>query len=133
MRLVAIHNRALTLQQIQQNFAAGVGEKFFMLFGIEHIVERAAVVHHVRSGAVRQLRLPVHESEVRQPRCRPRGRAAFRCKGMRIGLNGAEPHVGQAYRLLDTDDHGCGLLTGDGRDDLDRRHDHRPRTRTDAG
>ena len=23
-------------------------------------------------------------------------------RGMRIGLNGAEPHVGQAYRLLDT-------------------------------
>ena len=38
IRLVAIHNRALNLQQIQQNFAAGVGEKFFLLFGIEHIV-----------------------------------------------------------------------------------------------
>src|SRR5262249_20864755 len=30
IRLVAIHNRALTLQQIQQNFEAGVGEKFFL-------------------------------------------------------------------------------------------------------
>ena len=38
VRLVAIHNRALTLQQIQQNFEAGVGEKFFMLFGISHLV-----------------------------------------------------------------------------------------------
>ena len=37
MRLVAIHNRALTLPQIQQNFEAGVGEKFFLLFGVEHI------------------------------------------------------------------------------------------------
>ena len=37
LRLVAIHNRALNLQQIQQNFEAGVGEQFFLLFGIEHI------------------------------------------------------------------------------------------------
>ena len=32
IRLVAIHNRALTPAQIQQNFEAGVGEKFFLLF-----------------------------------------------------------------------------------------------------
>ena len=32
--MVAIHNRALTQEQIQQNFDAGVGEKFFMLFSI---------------------------------------------------------------------------------------------------
>ena len=34
LRLVAIHNRALTRQQIVQNFAAGVGEKFFLLFNV---------------------------------------------------------------------------------------------------
>ncbi len=39
VRLVAIHNRALNLEQIQQNFEAGVGEKFFMLFGISHLVD----------------------------------------------------------------------------------------------
>ena len=80
IRLVAIHNRALNLQQIQQNFEAGVGEKFFLLFGVEHIIERAAVLHHVRGRAVRQLRLPVQQSEVHQPRCRPRRRAASRCR-----------------------------------------------------
>src|SRR5690606_2535514 len=39
IRLVAIHNRALTPEQVKQNFEAGVGEKFFLLFGIEHIVD----------------------------------------------------------------------------------------------
>ena len=34
LRLVAIHNRALTPPQIQQNFDAGVGEKYFMLFSV---------------------------------------------------------------------------------------------------
>jgi len=34
IKFVAIHNRALTLAQIQQNFAAGVGQRYFMLFGV---------------------------------------------------------------------------------------------------
>ncbi len=37
-RMVAIHNRALTQEQIIQNFDVGVGEKFFMLFSISHLV-----------------------------------------------------------------------------------------------
>ena len=39
LRLVAIHNRALTPTQIQQNFEAGVGEKYFMLFNVSHLVD----------------------------------------------------------------------------------------------
>ena len=38
-RLVAVYNRALTLEQIRQNFQAGVGEKFFLLFSISHLVD----------------------------------------------------------------------------------------------
>jgi len=38
MRMVAIHNRALTPTQIMQNFEAGVGEKYFMLFDVSHLV-----------------------------------------------------------------------------------------------
>ena len=38
LRMVAIHNRALTPTQIQQNFDAGVGEKYFMLFNVSHLV-----------------------------------------------------------------------------------------------
>jgi hypothetical protein len=34
IKFVAIHNRALTLTQIQQNFAAGVGQRYYMLFGV---------------------------------------------------------------------------------------------------
>jgi len=38
-RMVAVHNRALTQEQIVQNFDVGVGEKFFMLFSISHLVD----------------------------------------------------------------------------------------------
>jgi mono/diheme cytochrome c family protein len=40
-RMVAIHNRALTQEQVVQNFDVGVGEKFFMLFSISHLVDLA--------------------------------------------------------------------------------------------
>ena len=38
-RLVAVHNRALTPEQIDQNFQAGVGEKFYLLFSVSHLVD----------------------------------------------------------------------------------------------
>lgn len=38
-RMVVIHNRTLTQEQVVQNFDVGVGEKFFMLFGISHLVD----------------------------------------------------------------------------------------------
>ncbi|HZL92062.1 MAG TPA: LamG domain-containing protein, partial [Vicinamibacterales bacterium] len=41
IRLVAIHNRVLTPEQITQNFDAGVGEKFFLMFSVEHLTNVA--------------------------------------------------------------------------------------------
>ena len=38
-RMVAIHNRALSSEQVIQNFDVGVGEKFFMLFSIAHLID----------------------------------------------------------------------------------------------
>ena len=36
IRLAAIHRRALTQEQVTQNYDVGVGEKFFLLFDISH-------------------------------------------------------------------------------------------------
>lgn len=101
IRLVAIHNRALTLQQIQQNFEAGVGEKFFMLFGISHLVNvpKAYILFEAQqydsAGYLFTNPKFVSLDATAMPGSIP-------IKGMRIGVNGAEPTVGQAYRLLDT-------------------------------
>lgn len=101
VRLVAIHNRALNLQQIQQNFAAGVGEKFFMLFGISHLVNvpKAYILFEAQqydsSGYLFTNPKFVSLDASAMPGSIP-------LKGMRIGVNGAEPPVGQAYRLMDT-------------------------------
>ena len=39
IRMVAIHNRALSEAQVSQNFEVGVGEKFFLLFSISHLID----------------------------------------------------------------------------------------------
>jgi len=101
LRLLAIHNRALTLQQVQQNFAAGVGEKFFLLFGVEHLVSmpKSYVLFEVTQfdsfGYLFSNPKFISLDGNAQPGSIP-------LKGMRIGVSGVEAAVGQAYRLLDT-------------------------------
>lgn len=96
IRLVAIHNRALTAAQIQQNFAAGVGEKFFLLFSVEHLtgVPQSYVVFEAAQfdNYAYLFRKPFFISldETAQP-----GNVAI--EGIRIGLNGSEVPVGQAF------------------------------------
>jgi hypothetical protein len=101
IRLVAIHNRALTLPQIQQNFAAGVGQKFFLLFGVSHItnVPKSYVLFEATQYDSFGYLFTNPKFISLDPTATP---GNIPLKGMRIGLNGVEPTVGQAYRLLDT-------------------------------
>jgi len=101
IRLVAIHNRALTQEQVQQNFEAGVGEKFFLMFGVEHltnindsfiVVEAAQFDSY---GYVFRKPFFISLDGTAAP-------AGLNIRGMRVGLNGAEARVGQAYANLDT-------------------------------
>jgi mono/diheme cytochrome c family protein len=100
IRLAAIHNRALTVDQIRQNFDAGVGEKYFLLFGVSHLIDvpRAYIVFEAAEydGASYLFNSPRFLSL--DPDATP---GNIRLKGMRIGVNGVESPVGQAYRLLD--------------------------------
>jgi len=100
VRLVAIHDRALTPEQIKQNFAAGVGEKYFLLFGIEHVtsIPKSYILFEA-------AQYDSHGYLFANPRFISLDATAtpndLRIKGMRIGLNASEPQVGQAYRLID--------------------------------
>jgi len=99
-RLVAIHNRALTEAQIKQNFAAGVGEKFFLLFGVEHLtgVAKSYVMFETTQYDSSGYLFTNPKFISLDANAKP---GSIKIKGMRIGVNGAEPTVGQAYRLLD--------------------------------
>ena len=101
VRLLAVHNRALTLQQIQQNFGAGVGEKFFLLFGVEHLVSmpKSYVLFEVTQFDSFGYLFNNPKFISLDANAKP---GSIPLKGMRIGVNGVEAPVGQAYRLLDT-------------------------------
>jgi len=99
-RLVAVHNRALTPEQIVQNFDVGVGEKFFLLFSIEDVINvpTAYILFEVTQydtyGYLFTRPHFITLDLAQQPEGIP-------IQGLRIGLNGAEAPVGQAYANMD--------------------------------
>ena len=99
IRLLAIHSRALTPEQIQMNFDAGVGEKYYLLFNVsDHVdIDDAYVVFEVSQfdSYAYLFDAPfftILGSET--PGIIP-------MRGVRIGINGRELPVGQAYANLD--------------------------------
>jgi hypothetical protein len=99
IRLLAIHNRALTEAQIQQNFEAGVGEKYFLLFNVTDLVNlpQSYVMFEVSqydnySYLFRQPKFISLDESVLP--------SSIPLEGMRIGINGKEAAVGQAYARL---------------------------------
>ena len=100
LRFAAVYNKALTQEQIQQNFAAGVGERYFLLFNVSALtgMNQAYVLFAVsRYDSYSYLfDKPVFISL--DPAAKP---GSIAIKGMRIGVNGAEAKVGQAYAPLD--------------------------------
>jgi hypothetical protein len=104
LRLVAIHNRAMTQSQISQNFEAGVGEKLFLLFGLGDLpgVPSQSYIMFTVSQFDRYSYLFDRPTFVNLDSRATAPATDLVVRGMRIGLNGDEPAVGQAYRNLDT-------------------------------
>ena len=99
-RMVAIHNRVLTDEQISENFDAGVGEKYFLLFSVSDLIsvpDSYIVIEVSQFDSYSYLfNAPYFISldSSATPDNIP-------VRGMRIGINGREAPVGQAYRNLD--------------------------------
>jgi hypothetical protein len=101
IKFVAIHNRALTATQIVQNYNAGVGERYYMLFNVESVtsIPQSYVMFTVSqydssSYLFNQPTFISLDSTVT-----PNNVAV---QGIRIGVNGTIPNVGQAYIPLST-------------------------------
>jgi hypothetical protein len=101
IRLVAVHNRALTPEQIEQNYDAGVGERFFLLFNIESLVNvpQSYVVFEASQfdSYAYLFKNPFFISL--DPAQQPNG---IPMRHIRIAVNGAEAPVGQAFARIDT-------------------------------
>ena len=100
IRFAAIHNAALTVQQIQQNFAAGVGASYFLLFDVSQLINvpqsyimfTAAQYDNYSYLFQRPTFINLNSSWTPT--------APIQIQGIRIGENGGEVGVDQAYVTL---------------------------------
>jgi Concanavalin A-like lectin/glucanases superfamily len=97
VRLLAIHNRALTPEQITQNFDVGVGEKYFLLFNVSDYVNLpdAYVVFEVSQFDSYSYLFRAPFFILLDGTAMP---GSIPMAGIRIGVNGREVTVGQAYK-----------------------------------
>ena len=101
LSMVAIHDRALTPAQIQQNFNAGVGEKYFLLFDVSNLtnVPQSYIMMTTSINDTYSYLFTnptfISLDSTQTPNNIP-------IQGIRIGINGAEVPVGQTYIPLST-------------------------------
>ncbi len=115
LRLVAIYNRALTPAQVQLNYNAGVGEKYFLLFNVsDQVGVPDAYVVFTVSQYDSYAYLFENPSFLVLNATAATTAPTFTLKGMRLGLNGQEAAVGQAYSTLNLTLSGAGALSGFG-------------------
>ncbi|MFT3907659.1 MAG: LamG domain-containing protein [Steroidobacteraceae bacterium] len=100
VRFAALYDRALTLDQVQQNYAAGVGERYFLLFNVSALtgVSKSYILfegsrYDSYSYLFTRPTFISLDSSVTP--------GSIPIQGMRIGINGKEAAVGQAYAPLD--------------------------------
>ena len=95
IKLVAVHNKALTAAEIQQNFDAGTGNVVTMRFDVSSLIGQAAyidmqVAQLDASGYL--FAKPVFVSDA----------TGIAIKNIRLGVNGGVPVAAQPFRRIDT-------------------------------
>jgi hypothetical protein len=101
IKFVAIHSRALTDVQVKQNYDAGVGEKYFILFDVTDLSgvpqSYIAVTGSVLDSYGYQFSAPTFVS------LNPNATVpSLPIKGIRVGVNGIELPTGQSYATVNT-------------------------------
>ncbi len=114
IKFVAIHSRALTPAQIQQNFAAGVGEKYYMLFNVSALsgVNQSYILFQASqydsySYLFYQPKFISLDPTATVP-------ANIKVSGMRMGVNGALAPAGQSYATMNASVGGSSYTAANG-------------------
>jgi hypothetical protein len=101
IRMLAIHDSALTPAQVLQNFNAGVGQKYFLLFDVSSIVGIPQSYIMMTAALYDNYSYLFYDPTFitltagAQP-------ANIPIAGMRIGINGQIPTVGQSFSTINT-------------------------------
>jgi hypothetical protein len=101
IKFVAIHSRALSAAQILQNYNAGVGQRYYMLFNVASITGVAQGYVMLTASQYDSYSYLFYQPTFisLDPTVKPNN---ITVKGMRIGINGTIPQVGQAFIPLNT-------------------------------
>jgi len=106
IRLAAVHRRALTQEQVTQNFDVGVGEKFFLLFDISHQIKGIPETEPSDQSSYILFETSQYDTYsylfdrphfITLDGSTPEGIAI---RGLRVAMNGLEAPVGQTYVTL---------------------------------
>ena len=101
LRFVAVYNKALQPADVRANFAAGVGERYYLLFNVDKYTGQSQtyVMFEVSQYDSYAYLFNTPAFLSLDPNTNVTG---LSLKGMRIGINGAEARVGQAYTTLNS-------------------------------
>jgi hypothetical protein len=101
IRFAAVHSKALSVAQIQQNYAAGVGQVYYLLFDVSALTGMAqSYIMFTASQYDNYSYLFDKPTFISlNPKATP---GNIPIQGLYIGMNGQELPVGQAYSTLNT-------------------------------
>jgi hypothetical protein len=104
IKFVAIHSRAMSATQVMQNFNAGVGERYYELFNVSTVtgVPQSYVMFTVSQYDSYGYMFYQPTFISLDPTVTSSDLPSIPVQGLRIGLNGGVPQVGQAYIPLKT-------------------------------
>jgi mono/diheme cytochrome c family protein len=114
IRMVAIHGRSLTEAQIIQNYDVGVGQKYYLMFGVSDLVDEDSCQVTVDGETTDYCYIVFEVSQFdsysylfRDPRfvnINPEGsgNVGFDLKGIYLGLNGQLAVTGQGFVNVNT-------------------------------
>jgi hypothetical protein len=97
IKFVAIHNRALTAAQIMQNFNAGVGQKYYLLFGVSSLTGVSQSYIMYTASQYDNYSYLFYDPTFISLDPTASVPANLQISGIRIGVNGQLAPAGQAY------------------------------------
>jgi hypothetical protein len=100
IRFLAIHDSALTPAQVQQNFNAGVGQKYFLLFDVSSIV--GIPESYIMMTAMQYDNYSYLFYDPTFITLTANAQPNIPIAGIRIGINGSIPTVGQSFSTVNT-------------------------------
>jgi hypothetical protein len=104
IKFVAIHSRAMSGPQVLENFNAGVGQRFYLLFNVAAVtgVSQAYIMFTASEYDSYSYMFYQPTFISLDPTVTASNVPTIPIQGIRIGINGTVPQVGQAYIPLNT-------------------------------